>query len=66
MTRTVIVTGRITTAYEYVPELENSNSALFKSHAATLEVELIQIMSRSALITEIENFKVYLISILPA
>ena len=58
LTRTVIITGSITTAYEYDDELSNSNSALFKSHAATLESELIQIYSRTEVITEITSFKV--------
>ena len=58
LTRTVIITGSITTAYEYQEALADTSSALFKSHAATLETELVQIMSRSEVIIEITSFKV--------
>ena len=54
----MIITGSITTAYEYDEALADPSSALFKSHAATLATELVQILSRSEKITEITSFQV--------
>ena len=53
MTKTVVITGSITTAYRYEEALGDPTSALFQEYAATVEREMTTIMLRSSTVTSI-------------
>ena len=53
LTKTVIVTGSITTAYSYSEDLGDATSDLFKQYAATVESEMTTIMLRSEKVTSV-------------